>query len=367
MDLFVCSSHYQLLNAIMIVKEYDIEADLIIIRESVAENCDLERLRDKCVFKSIFVWKDIFEMLTDEKIKSAIDKVCVRFRKIKTYIHLSKVWDSLPNKKQVYKKVHIAYIDSITLLIYSYFKQSGSQLSLFEDGTYSYGCLSIEKTFIRRIVEKVFFRCRGIDECVQLFVKHPELVDKGRFSDVVILPYCGNPKYDVLNSIILPLYKINRNDMTKFKKKIIFFDSNLEMFAQKKLQKKIAVKTIGLFGKENVLVKLHPSSRDTVYGDNVDTFNGKLPFEIVMSYEQMEKKILVSIFSTACMAPKRDFNQEPYVIFTYKIFKENLSISSKYTNQIEQLKESYQNEDRIYVPDSIDEYVRILQKIKEKI
>ena len=367
MDLFVCSSHYQLLNAIMIVNEYNIEADLMIISDSIANNCNLEVLCDEHIVQSVFIWTDVYEMLTDEKIKTTIDKVRMHIKKVNTYVQLRKIWDTMPNKDKTYEKVHIAYVDSITLSVYSFFKRTGASLSLYEDGTYTYGCLSIKKSIIRSIAERIIFGSRGIDECNQVFVKHPEMLDKGKFSDVVLMQFSGKPDEYTLNAIILPLHKTNSEIMKKFRKRAIFFDGNLELDELKTMQKKIAVKTTDILGVKNVLVKLHPSSRDLDYGDNINTFNGKIPFEIVMTYEQMEGKVLISIFSTACMAPKRDFGQEPYVIFTYKLFKDYFSISSQYLNQIDQLREVYRNKERIYDPSSIEEYMQILKSIREEI
>lgn len=367
MDLFVCSSHYQLLNAISIVNEYNIEADLMIISDSIANNCKLEVLYEEHVFQSIFIWTDIYEMLTDEKIKTTMDKVCMYMKKINVYARLRKIWDTIPNKDKTYEKVHIAYVDSITLSVYSFFKRTGASLSLFEDGTYTYGCLSIKKSIIRSIAERIIFGSQGIDECNQVFVKHPDMLDKGKFSDIILMQFSGKPDEYTLNTIILPLYRTSSEIMEKFKKRVIFFDGNLELDELKAMQKKIAIKTTNILGVENVLVKLHPSSRDLNYGDNIDTFNGKIPFEIVMTYEQMERKVLISIFSTACMAPKRDFGQEPYVIFTYKLFKENFSISSQYLNQIDQLREIYINKEKIYVPSSMEEYMQTLKLIREEI
>ena len=102
-ELFVCSSNYQLLNAIIIVKENKIDADLIIMRESIWNDCNLDILISEGIFKEIYKWTDLLENLSDEKIKKNIHRICVQIKKIFTYI----VWNTV---QQVFHLYEIFYI-----------------------------------------------------------------------------------------------------------------------------------------------------------------------------------------------------------------------------------------------------------------
>lgn len=366
MDLFVCSSNYQLLNAIMIVKNYNLEADLMITRESIWDGCNLEVLIREGVFKRVYKWTLLLEKLVDEKIYAPRDKVRLQIKKIITYLNKKGIWESLPNKQEQYKVVHIAYVDSITLWIYTYFKQNGAILSMFEDGTYSYGCFSTKKSLGRRICEQVLYRGSGIDECQQMYVKHPERILTGTHSDVKLLSISNSFDEQTIAKILLPLYKTNGSSINGFRRKVIVFDQNLELKEVKNIQKEIAEQTNQIFRSENVLVKLHPSSRDVEYGKNIVTFGEKIPFELVLAYENMNDKLLISIFSTACMSPKLDYDQEPYVIFTYKLFGDLVSISDNYLEQINQLHNSYSDKSRVIVPNDMNEFIQRVGSIKER-
>ncbi len=367
MELFVCSSNYQLLNAIIIVKENKIDADLIIMRESIWNDCNLDILITEGIFKEIYKWTDLLENLSDEKIKKNIHRICVQIKKIITYINKQKIWKSLPNKQKQYDKIHISYVDSVTLWIYAYFKRKGATLSLFEDGTYSYGCLSNERTRLRRTLEYILYKGYGIDECTQMYVKHPEKVKLGDNKDVRLIRFSQNIDSQIITNIVFPLYRTNIKFISKFKKSVIIFDQNFELNEVKKIQISIARRTADIFGNENVLVKMHPSSRNVDYGKSISAVKEKFPFELVMAYEDVHKKILISIFSTASMSPKLDYDQEPYVIYTYKLYGNLFSIGDIYLNQIEELKNSYTDEQKIAVPNNMDEFIHVLKEFKDEI
>lgn len=366
MELFVCSSNYQLLNAIMIIKEYKIEADLIVTRESIWSGCKLDILAQEGIFKHIYKWTGLLEKLADEKIKKPLDKIEIQIKKIITYLDKKKIWNSLPNKEKQYTRINVAYVDSITLWIYTFFKKKGASLSLYEDGTYSYRCLEVEQPLIRKVSERMLYGGASIDDCIQIYVKHPEKVKLGSHT-VKILSI--EEKFDsvILTKILLPLYNSTQNLLASFEKKVIYFDQNIELNEVKNMQKDMANKTAKIFGRENVLVKLHPSSRNIDYGENMKVFEGRLPFELVIAYEDMNSKVLISIFSTACMTPKLDFNQEPYVIFTYKLYGDSFTINDKYLEQIDQLIGSYNNKSKVKVPNNMEEYIQIIKLIGEEI
>ena len=364
MDLFVCSSNYQLLNAISIILENQIDADLMITRESIWSDCRLNVLVDKSIFKNVYRWTGLFEQLADENVKRRSDKYFNQIKKILTYLNKRAIWDSIPNKGKQYTKVHIAYVDSITLWVYTYFKRSGSELSLFEDGTYSYGCLMCKKSLIRRLAEMFLYNGSGIEECVQMYVKHPEKVKLGKHNYVKVLSFNGKYDKGIILNTLLPLYGINEVTMSKFKRKVIIFDQNVELHDVKEIQKKIAKVMIDVFGSKNVLVKIHPSSHDKEYGNEISTVTEKFPFELVMAYEDMSEKVLISIFSTACMSPKLDYDQEPYVIFTYKLYGDRVFIDDTYLEQVEQLRNSYTDKSKIIVPNDMDEMINVVKVLQ---
>ena len=366
MELFVCSSNYQLLNAIMIVQRNNIVAEILITRESLWYGCDLSVLTQKGIFKETYKWTVLLERLADEKIKKPSDKIKILTKKLITYLNKHAIWESLPNKDKRYEVVHVAYVDSLTLWIYTYFKSSGSKLSLFEDGTYSYGCLDVKKSHLRKFAELLLYRGSGIDECVQMYIKHPERVKLGSHSKVRLIKIDEHFDNRTITDIILPLYRTNPISISKFKRPVIIFDQNLELSEVKELQRGLVKKVVNIFGNEEVLLKLHPSSREINYGADITIFDEKLPFEVVMAYESMDKKLLVSIFSTACMSPKLDYNHEPFIIFTYRLYGDLFLIEDSYLEQIDQLRDTYVHKNRIAVPKNMTEFIQMVNLFRDE-
>ena len=78
-----------------------------------------------------------------------------------------------------------------------------------------------------------------------------------------------------------------------------------------------------------------------------------------------DNHILISMCSTAQLIPKMLFNKEPYLIFTYKLFKNVLpnEVYNKIENMVENIKSVYQDKTKIYVPTNIEE-VQMCLKIE---
>ena len=117
-------------------------------------------------------------------------------------------------------------------------------------------------------------------------------------------------------------------------------------------------------GKDELVVKMHPASKNINYPDNVLKFFDRIPFELIMDSYSMDNKILISIFSTACFSPKSLMDEEPYIILTYRIMKNWFSINSQYLELIEQVKDSYKKPEKIMIPDSIEELTKDILRIR---
>ena len=83
--------------------------------------------------------------------------------------------------------------------------------------------------------------------------------------------------------------------------------------------------------------------------------------ESVYASLDMEQKILITDGSGSVSMPKYLYNQEPYVIFTYQIgSKEEMPSKQRMS---ENLMNSYVQKNKIYVPESIDEFNEIMKTL----
>lgn len=116
----------------------------------------------------------------------------------------------------------------------------------------------------------------------------------------------------------------------------------------------------------NVLLREHPRQKPIECSDVVkDEVNNLWELECMESIT--DNHILAGFYSTAQMAPKFIADKEPYVIFLYKLFLNDLTstVVMNYEKVITLLKENYRNKDKIFVPETIEDYYAIIEKIHE--
>lgn len=80
--------------------------------------------------------------------------------------------------------------------------------------------------------------------------------------------------------------------------------------------------------------------------------------------EKPEEKVLVSCASTATLNPKFMFGQEPYVIFTYRLYSTYRQIGIERDDWIANaLIDAYEDKSRVMIPNSIEELKEMINKI----
>lgn len=148
----------------------------------------------------------------------------------------------------------------------------------------------------------------------------------------------------------------------KIKKKVIFFDdliNDQEMQTLIKLSDEIKTITI---------VKKHPRRLDDRYYESLG-FSilqpQSVPFESFMLNNDMSDRILINVFSSAVVNSVFMFNQRPTMIFLYELINdiEYENRKKDIRSLIDKLRAIYGKDERIYVPKSNEEYIKILDDI----
>lgn len=118
--------------------------------------------------------------------------------------------------------------------------------------------------------------------------------------------------------IINITFDFNENFLKLLDYDFIFFDAPISI---KELQVK-QINLIKLLSKEltkKFIVKTHPRTLIKDEIDNSFIFKLNFPLEILCLNKDLSNKTLISIFSTVNITPKLMFNQEPKIIFLYKL------------------------------------------------
>ena len=81
--------------------------------------------------------------------------------------------------------------------------------------------------------------------------------------------------------------------------------------------------------------------------------------------QQRERKVMVSCISSAAINPKFMFGEEPYVIFTYRLYNDYRNKPIPGDDWIaDALTDAYTDKSRILIPDSLEEFRDMLKKIQ---
>ncbi len=360
MNLFVCSTAYQLMNAIYLAIKEEKKSDIIFTKSGMDEICDIDKLVKENIFRNVYRWYAIADKVSDDNVADNKSKAIRFLNKIYICSNLKKIYKSLPNKDSIYETIYIGYADFPSQCIYYYFEKNNCKLHLYEDGTYTYECLAVTPTLLRKVSCRLLFGSYILDRCSKVWIRKREQLNLGKYTEIEI----GTIEIeDTVKSRLLSVFRGEGIDISVFSKPVIFFDQNIEINLVKGKQIEIVEAIEREIGNDKLVVKMHPASRNTDYPDNILKFYDKIPFELIMDSYSMDRKILISIFSTACFSPKLLMDEEPYIILTYKIMKNSFSINTQYLELIEKIKGSYTNPEKIMIPDSIEELIKSISKI----
>lgn len=347
-NLCICSTAYQCFNILGLCRSEinPKETDLIIIDFT---GKILDQLNNS--FLKVF-----FNSIEIIKIKPKNDYI--KLLKALVFTRFS--------KPIIYKKI-FTYGTEINsrLISLQYYHKRYSHLFYFEDGLESYDCvLSSNVKSIKDIGFKFLYGKTPLELCEALYVYEPNVVINNSYNKKVLPIKKITNKSDEIENIIKNAFRGNN---IAFPKKIVFLEawfSEKEKYELQQLFISILEETVetGV-----ACLKKHPNDRNNF---NFDT---KLPvindfgsFEVKNFFCSMNDYIFVSIISTACLTPKLIYDEEPTVIFLYKIFLNHYIYEEwiETDKVIRRIRSSYKKPERIMIPENIEEYRECLKKIR---
>ena len=76
-----------------------------------------------------------------------------------------------------------------------------------------------------------------------------------------------------------------------------------------------------------------------------------------------DDKVLIAFCSTAQITPKMLYDKEPYLVFLYRLF--DCDWIEDYDRLVEQVRNSYRNKKKVFLPSTLDELVNTLNNLLE--
>ena len=364
MRLFIVTSVYQFLNALTVqLNNPDEKGDLLCVCDLLENTFDLEKLHTYGLFENVYSWTgEINRFMMSSTNKDAHFKNTLK--KVGLALNNKKLTKNLPRPQKEYDEICVGYPDYPTRLAAQTLRSKNTKFSLLEEGTYTYEFLAQKQSFLKKTAFKIFIGADIVEESEKVYVYRPEILQQGdkQRETIKILP-----ELEKLGEIIRLTYKQEIPAVETIDKPFIMFDETMEDEVVNANQNRIALSLVKCVGADNCVVKMHPKYTFSPYDEDIPLYTAKCPFEILMSAINIEKKALVSILSTACINPKMMLDAEPYIIFTVKIsgVEQSALHNPEMLKIIDRVKSLYRNPERIFVPETFEEFEQIVNFLQE--
>lgn len=353
---FICETLFQILNAITVTKNYDLNADLY-INDLVPGTYDLiDRIKKEDVFENVYFinQREMWDKSIGPKSQyfwAFIGYFCLKKMIKKTLVNVDKYTDVFISTNEILGRFVICYFRKYTDVSVHY----------LDEGTGAYDNTCYEISSFDLFVRKVLYGRRTWDYEYDIYLNSTELFRlMNPESKVKTIPI-GTLKKEYLG-IIKRIFVIGNDDIIT--DSCIVFDTvhnegkmvgNTDQYTE----------MVRLFVEHNndVIVKPHP--RDTKEYFDCDYYKGiKIPFECICYFMDSNNKKFLTFNSSAVFMPKLIFDQEPMVIFCYKALNNQVDRGmDTFELMVNNLKSLYRDENKVMIPESIGEYIDCINKL----
>ena len=348
MRAFIVTTEYQLINAINIInseKVYD-DSEIILLEKDdrLSRKINLSYLNSK--IRKVTIKKFRLHNNHFTKLLYTTMSLCMnRF------------------KKKKYENVYIAGTEVYSKIIaYNILTKDGN-LFFIEDGIESYmDVLNVQKKGLKDIPFKVIYGVEPLKKCRGMYVYEPECVINNSYNKPLlsIVRRKNDDSISLKDAFIEEPYYYNKS--------AIFFGAWFKTEKEYEYQDYLIKMIASIIGNDNLCVKMHPNDeklKDRM--DGIEYIKTRSNFEVSSGFQKMDNKILIAAISSACVTPKLINNQEPIVIFLYKLFESKFLLWDDVDEAIMRLLMLYKDKGRILIPKSEEELVSYLFTIKEKV
>lgn len=356
MHAFIGTVPFTLIEAINYVVSYDIkEADLYFV--SVFEGAKEigERIKRTGIFREVYMVEDV--LLT----YPITIKKCVKV--VQNGKHLQ--------KRLAEKKYDYIYYNNSGWLINSIFYNgiyNGNRKvkNVFLEHGYSTYIKEYSKKpwYLKFLINLVGLKCMDGTMLDEIYLFEPELNCVSQNGKI-----CKMKKMDKKNihlrEVMNAVWNYNAQSENEFSnKKVIVMEQGPQKveFDKEAFWEQI----LSILDKEQVIVKPHPRQKQsTLSKQGVEiSKHHTVPWEIEVLNHDMNNKILMTIFSGACLSSKLLFEEEPTIIFLYKLLPVDYSFLGeeivKFADKVGSL---YANRSKYFIPENLEELKDYCEKI----
>lgn len=357
---FACTTPYQVMGAISITINKQLDADLYIFGMFPNYQVVAEKLRNYNYFSNVYA-VDCSKIGTPSRVEGfrqmLFAESTVSFYLPKEVAYHTYYSSSRALPKTILQQVLLRRNPHMNRVIY-------------EDGmgTYAKDSHPLNPTKLKSAAEKLLGWNLDNPKNTSMMAYVPQLVEVPEYLKGHTVEQMPRLKFDEdITNMLEDIFSVNQTE--HIKKKYIIFDTlrpdtaNLNNKDLEILDECYDI--ISHFvGRSKVIIKTHPRSRISS-NSNIEIYrNQEIPMEILyVAMPDLDQKVLVSFASSAIFTPKILFDKEPLIISLHRILHET-STSILFETIYNKFRGIYSNKDRVLAPVSFDELEKILLKVQ---
>lgn len=366
---FICSSPYQIIGAIGIVKSKNLCADLYIAPgEYKVDDSLVKKLRDSRIFSTVIVVS-----LAGGSEKR--DYVSRKLRSVRMTVFSEKTLSAYLPSDVSYNAFYASSRSSIKATQLAVLRKRNPNIKrvVFEDGlgSYSENGRLMEVSNLRRFIERLLGWDLDDREKMSVMVYCPELISKFEHLKGISIEQMPRLELNDENRALLSeIFSVQ--EVNCIQERYIIFDTKRSggvydhLTADEKARLDSCYEAIKESVGNNVILKEHPRSAEkTVSLLKTYPYQG-LPMEVLyLNMKDLNKRVLISQVSTAVFSPKVLFDSEPIVISLHHLLRDN-HLSTEFEGIFDKFRGTYRSPSRVLAPDSIEELRQMLEAIQQE-
>ena len=352
--LYYCNSAYQILTVLNLhwhrkyanfenIENYN--ADIIVLNSFSQAKDIVEILKDSKLFDNVWLVNKTYSNGKFHRLNTLVDF-------LRPDIYLKRSFNI--EKKSVYDRYSVICVpkySNITAAIWRLNKDA--ELVLYEDGVSGYnGSMRLRSdSRLYRKFYKRFNYNRDFVDYEKMYVNDARLFAGKDGCLAVDIPTFDKGFLEDVKKMFADYTSVDDLD-----------DKNIYYFAQFLNNKEINIFIDDLLDnmsryEDQVVYIPHPRHKD----EKTYSFayaKEKQVWELrVLNIDDIDRKLLISIHSTACVTPKILFDREPYILFFYDLCEDVVTArNEKFDIFMEKFIETYRDRDKIMIPKTVEEF-----------
>lgn len=354
MHAFIATVPFTIVEAVNYVIENKIEdADIYVVNVFTGADKTAERIKKTGVFREVIYMDDVL-LTYPITLKKCINVVRNGKRFIKD------------NERQY---DYVYYNNSgwlINSIFYTCFYQRNKNIKniFLEHGYYSYTKDYAKKPwYLRPMIKLMGLKCMDGSMINKIEMFHPELM-KMRYDGKLEKMSRVDRNNEILAKALNEIFEYQPEKDEFDSKDVIVFEQGQQKYDFDKDE--FWDRVFEIIDKDRTVIKAHPRQKESTLGGkglSVST-NHTIPWEVEILNIDIRKKIQITIFSGACVSPKLLFDEEPIVIFLYKLLPVDESVwGEDMIHFADELGNTYRDRSRYFIPESFEEFEDYCKKI----